>query len=773
MSVVVLVFDQYGIDETPAIIATIDQLQTLREQIDRHLRTGKMDCLRIRLKPEYRQRFADFIGLRGVDCLDFEPCAEFAKRFGFAAPPWAKAPNLARLLTNPILFKERAAGASNAEDEGGDSTFCILKLVNPDLTRPENWASLCAALADPLLAEFGWLAMDEVMQRIEMSAAPFLQADAAKWFVGRVASFAVPAEALVHLARQRFCEHLRGYTQGHRLSHALPARIEPSEFLNALPAWPVNESDAGQKLVDDWLAVLELATHAIEAGSLPVSELAGLAVVDWPSVIDALERHLAEHRRLATVELAGALNGLGSEPAVRLAATIREQLASCEALPENADTETTRLWLKSYLDYARRRFTAEQEPDEFVSMSFSSWVLRQQARIARSPMDWRHVARIIGEQLRDKDTRVIVCMVDALSALYNAQVRDTVHDFASSDDLVVEENFLIAPYPSLTEIGKNAVLTGKPSDQTSGTVENRLYQTFEHAPVTLDEICLLKSWESRDQIIPKQTRLLVYLENRIDDRLHDCASYSKFNADVEVIVRQLGKEIKRWTDQTRRHGLEPVVLITADHGVTYIREVESAASGTTGKCNDRCIDFPSRPNGREDFEITEAGGKHYLIPLRRVRLQGGTPMAHGGLTPEELLIPCIVMRRPFSPAIPLKPPLQIRLGKEKAITLDGGWQLCLVLQSHCDAHTVRIEASPPFRGKAGPYGPLQKGKQEEIPFALQTDLPQEGLVQVELTAKFSRPDLHSTETLFFKLDVLFPPRLLEKSDAVAEFENMF
>ena len=148
-------------------------------------------------------------------------------------------------------------------------------------------------------------------------------------------------------------------------------------------------------------------------------------------------------------------------------------------------------------------------------------------------------------------------------------------------------------------------------------------------------------------------------------------------------------------------------------------------------------------------------------------------MAHGGLTPEELLIPCIIMRRPSSPAIPLKSPLQIRLGKEKAITLDGGWQLCLVLESHCDAHTVRIEASPPFRGQAGPYGPLQKGGQTEMPFILQTDCLQEGLTQVELTAKFLRPDLQSTETLFFKLDVSFPPRLLEKNNEVTDFENSF
>jgi len=747
---VLLVFDKYDIDDSPALVATLDQLQPLREQIDRHLRTAEAGCLRIRLKPEYRPRFADFIGLRGVACLDIEPRTEFTKRFKVAAPSWATDSALAKLLTlAPPDLSERE-----------DSTAWTLGLLNPALVQPSDWASLCAALADPLLAELGWLGVNSVCQRLEQSAVLFLQADdAAQWFIRRVAAFATPAEALTHLARQRLYEHLRGFTQGHGLVYALPARVEPSAFLNAVPLWSVAESAIGENLVSNWLGVLDIAVQGIEAGSLSADELAGLVIVDWPRFVERLAAHLVEYHHLATVNLADALNRLGSEVAAGMAAAIREQLTTCESLPENADIETARVWLKDYLDYALRRFTAEQEPDEAVSMSFSSWVLRQQARIARSPMDWRHVARTIEEHLRTKETRVIVCMVDALSALYNAQVRDNLHELASTDDLAVEENFLIAPYPSLTEIGKNAVLTGKPSDQTSGTVDNRLYQAFQHTLTAPDEILVLKSWECRDQPIPQKTRLLVYLENRIDDRLHDCINYTKFHMDVDVIIKQLGKEIKRWTAQSRRHGFDPVVLITADHGVSYIREVECVTHDTIGSYGERSISFPSRPSWLDGFERTESAGKHYLIPLRRVRLQGDSPLAHGGLTPEELLIPCIILRRP-SLSIPAKPPLQVRLDKEKAITVDGGWQLNLVLESACTAHTIKLEAIQPFRGKAGPYGPLQKGERMDVPFILQADYSQEGLIQAELTATFSRQDLHSTETLFCKLNVLFPPRLL-------------
>lgn len=758
---VLLVFDRYGLDQAPALIATLDQLHSVRERIDRNLRNGEQDCLRVRLKPEYRPRFADFIGLRGVECLDIEPRAEFAKRFGFSAPLWAADSALAKLMARPPV------NVSEGENEAAR----LLCLVSEDLVRPGSWPAFYDALSDPLLAELAWLDVEAVRQRLGETAGLFLPPDSASWLVERIAAFSTPAEALAHLARQRLYEHLRGFIQRHGLAFALPARVEPAEALDALPIWPVGLSVVGEKMASGWEAVLEKAVHKIECGDLKADVLAELAVVGWPSFMDALKNCLDEQRNLATVALADALEGLSGEAAARLACSIREQLTACEPLPENADIEASRLWLKRYLDYALRRYTAGQEPDEAVSMSFSHWVVRQQARIARSDLDWRRVAKLIIEHLKDRDARVIVCMVDALSALYNARLRDVLHESACDGDLVLEEDFLIAPYPSLTEIGKNAVLTGKPADQTSGTVENRLYHTYRQFLDSPQSIHVIKSWESRNDPIPEQTRLLVYLENRIDKRLHDCINYGKHHEDVEVIIKQLVKEIKRWTAQARKHGFEPVVLVTADHGVACIRTVEHAFHEETGICGERDIRFTRPPGRRDGFEIAEACGIHYLLPLRRVRLKGDTPLAHGGLTPEELLIPCLVMRRPVV-TTPSPQPLTIRLVNNKAISISDGWQLRFLLVSADTAQGIRLEVKPPFRGKSGPYGPLQKGQDCEIGLNIQADFPQEGLVKLELEASFTRED-SNTEKLFLGFDVYFPPKLLEVSHEMADFESMF
>lgn len=766
---VLLVFDPYGLDTASALIANVGNLQSLREQIDHHLRSGQEDDLRIHLKSEYRPRFADFIGLRGVQCLEIEPRCEFAKRFGFGAPHWAKEADLAKLLACPTPRQPPL----NLSTEAVDETARILALVSPDLLEPENWETFCNGLSEPLLAELGWLNVEAVSDCIKKSALRFLPAPASAWFVERLKSLGTPSKALAYLSCQRLYEHLRSFIQRHGLAYSLPARQEPAEHLCALPIWPIPEAEADEKLVSDWLSVLNAAVHKIEAGSLPSQTLAELAIVHWPRFFDGLKGHLEECQSLAHVELAEALSKLGDDSATLLAGAIQRQLLACERLAESADMEAARQWFGRYLEYASRRFIAGQEPDEAVSVSFSNWVLHQQARISRSDMDWRRVAGLIRQYLSAaQDTRVIVCMVDALSALHMDELREALNTHANTDHAVIDEKILIAPYPSLTEIGKNAVLTGKPADQTSGDPENRLWQAFQAVLPSRDTIHVVKSWESRNQPIPEQARLVVYLENRIDERLHNSVDYKKHQEEVKTILIQLAKDIKRWNTLAIKHGFEPVVIVTADHGITFMREVYSGFDDPVGVCRERYIMYSSPPRQRGGFTAIEICGKYYSIPFGRVRLQDGTPLSHGGLTPEELLIPCLVMQGSSAATSFALPIISVRLSKSKAIPTSDGWRLNLLLETIEPANGIRIEAKAPFRGKAGPYGPTSKNDRLDIELNIQADLPQEGMIRMEVMCSFVRKDTN-TEKLFFTLEPLFPPSLLEISDEMTNFENMF
>jgi hypothetical protein len=769
---VLLVFDKYGIDETPALIVSADRLLELRERVRQHLRNSSGDsCLRVRMPPEYRQRFADFIGLNGVECLFVEPRSEFAKRFGITAPPW---------LTDNLLVAlglHRTPATPHGPTEWAeDSTGFVLYLFDSRLVQPESWQALCNALRNPQLQASGLLHVPEVWQRLAQSAQAFLASSTvANRFMEKIASTPSPEHALIHWGQQQIYERLREFVTRYEIAHALPPRTEPTEFLAALPPLALGEDEAGE-LIGDLLHLLEETLHAIEAGQSPTTRLAELLIMDWPRLFAFLQDRIKDARiSLASQELVEALDKFSSHEARDLAELVRQQLISCPPLSESADTHAVKIWIKSYLEYALRRFLLSQEPDETVSGSFSSWVLQQQARIARSDLDWRRVASIIREQLRRPETRVIVCMVDALSAVHNEQVLEILHQHLSQDELALERNFLIAPYPTLTEIGKNAILTGKPAHETNGPIEKRLYQVYQDSLSAPDAVHVIKSWTDRNQLIPEQTRLLVYLENRIDERLHGCTDYVKFNNDVEVIIKQLTKELNRWIIQSRKHGLDPVVLITADHGLSYIRETESSKSidSLSGEYGERTIAFPKMPSIREGFAQAEAGDRHYLIPLQRVRLKGETPLSHGGLTPEELLIPCIILRKDCS-SIPLGPLLQVSLKQQNAVVMKDGWQLELVLKASCPAQNIRLEAQPPFRGQAGPYGPLHKGETTVLTLLLAADFPQEGLTQVDLNVSFVRPDLNNTkEQLYTKLSVNFPASFLEKDVQATAFESMF
>jgi hypothetical protein len=769
---VLLVFDKFGIDDAPALIVSADRIPEVREIIRERLQNSTREPdLRVRIPPEYRPRFADFIGLKGIECIFVEPRSEFAKRFGMAAPLW-----LTDTLIVTLGLLGTPAESYDAAEWLQDDTGLILHLLEPALILPESWQAFCNALRGTKIQTDNLLRLPEVQQRLARSAQAFLSSlGLANRFVEKVANAPSPDLALTQCGQQQMYEQLREFVALYEITYALPPRTEPTEFLNALPSLKISEEEAGG-LIGDLHHLLDETLHAIEAGRAPAARLAELMMGDWPSVFTFLQDRFQDTRiPLASRELVAVLENYSSREARQFSELVYQQIISYQPLPESADIKAAKKWINGYLEYALRRFLLSQEPEESISGSFSTWVLQEKARIARSDLDWRRVANTIREQLKSPETRVIVCLVDALGAAHNSQILEILHQHLSKDELVLEGSYLIAPYPTLTEIGKNAVLTGKPAQETSGPIENRLFQAYRDSLPDTEAIHVIKSWNDRSEPIPKSIRLLVYLENRIDERLHGCCDYAKFNNDVEVIIKQLARELSRWISQSRKHGFDPVIIITADHGLSYIRAVESfkSADSMPESSGERCLTFVKESTAREDFAQVEAGSKNYLIPLRRVRLQGEIPLSHGGLTPEELLIPYIVLRKDCV-AVPTGPLLQLLPTQCNALASKDGWQLELELQAFCPAQTIKVEAQPPFRGHAGPYGPLQKGETVKFTLSLATDCPQEGWIQVDVSMTFIRSELnHAKEQLYTKLSVNFPASFLEKDDQIAAFEDMF
>lgn len=98
---------------------------------------------------------------------------------------------------------------------------------------------------------------------------------------------------------------------------------------------------------------------------------------------------------------------------------------------------------------------------------------------------------------------MVVTVIDALSALNQDILLDEV---VTIDHLTVIPDTLFAPLPTLTEIGKLAVLTGKPTYSLSNNSETALQQTYQ------TPLRIIKSWEDANERITEQTNLVVFLK---------------------------------------------------------------------------------------------------------------------------------------------------------------------------------------------------------------------------------------------------------------------
>ncbi len=775
---VILIIDKCGMAEagTGIQVQVSHDIYQARQRIREHLLSHDADTeLMVNIKPDYQIRFADFIGLEGVLYRVLEPHTEFAIKFGIPVPEWLTDDWIKRLN---LLNTETES--NNTFDLHNDATAWILYSLDTRLITPENWDDFCACLFSSPLPLADLLTITAVREKISIPLQVFFKSvTAAERFLEACSRHSNVGSALIHYGQQQIYEKVRNWLIQHQFDFPLPARLETAELLNSIPSITLSEQQAGTNILNDLSNILEEAFYGLDENRCNPEAITKLLVGDWPTLFDKLLAVLPSKKTsLATQAFLDSLASFQCSKAMDLTKSIRDYLTACEPLPEHANIEVASHWLNNYLNYARRRFMADQEPDEASSDSFSRWFLQQQPRITRSSLDWRNVSKTIARYLQRPDTRVIVCMVDALSALHNEEVIKLLRELGNLEGLTLQENIVLAPYPTLTEIGKQAVLTGKPVTETTGTPENRLLAAYGHLLPEAEAIHVIKSWNDKNSAIPQKTRLLIYFENRLDERLHGNSRYSRFAEDVTVITKQLVKEINQWITKTRRQGLEPVLIITADHGLTCINHQTelSAQDREDAECLERTIRFKTRVLERSGYYRIDSGGSTYLMPQSRTRLSGKNPLTHGGVTPEELAIPFIVAQQDTHPVRPTGA-INLVLRDKNAHPRYAGWDIHLNLTCYSSVQQISISVLAPFTGECKLGDRLEPSN--EIPFslALSANIPQTGLVQVEFVVVLYRSDLQAHEEARFTLPVNFQNAiitgLVEKTEATEAFNGMF
>ncbi len=275
---------------------------------------------------------------------------------------------------------------------------------------------------------------------------------------------------------------------------------------------------------------------------------------------------------------------------------------------------------------------------------------------------------------------------------------------------------------------------------------------------------MLNSWSEKSERIEDETQLLVYFENRLDERLHDCPSFNKHRDDIQPIMHQIKTMLHSWKKDAALLNRDIVFFITADHGMTVTQHFYQGQA--LGECKDRVYKLQGAATLPADFALLDG----YAIPKPRCRLTASGLLAHGGLTPEEVLIPCITLSS--KPPQLGTTPLEIKLPDNQCVRVaDQHWQLEIQLIAHDkDLTAIEISLKQPFVGK-GNLDSLRAHKTQNLMLGFSSTQEQEGFTEIEFLLTYHYAGVHEQDHKL--LTVKFPASLLEKDAGTQSFEDMF
>jgi hypothetical protein len=750
-----LILDYFGIDNEDALQVENSEtsVNTSHQRIRQYLREQSPSMYRIRLtNPALYHRFEYLEGMEDVlPTLHLIPRLLLAEKFKTTLPDW---------LSDQLIVALNLLNTPTPKTDFDGFAEQLLSVCATDLILGQDFYAFIHALNLQPPAFLSLLAQDSVKKRLlkRLSFDFKINKETAELFIAQLIRHHEIQSFLITLAYQQHLFQLRGIINRYALNIALPAQTLPTPLF-ALSLLPLTEAQ-GQSLVEKFLLVLNSCVRKILAEEISAEALTELLFVDWSAIWTELEHLIDLSPSLINDALAQKVASFTSPQASVLAEKLSRN--TYLALAPSASVEDALTWSQGYFDYCRHAFLYKQPLDEAINSSFSDWLVNQTARIARSKSDWRQCSERIHEFLQ-ADYLVVVMIVDALSALNQELVLAELQSLAQYDHLVLQSDILFAPLPTLTEVGKMAVLTGKPAASVPSDQENALRETYQQFLPEPEALKIIRSWKESSEHLENQTNLLVFFENRLDERLHDCSSFEKHCADLKPISSQIKMSIQRWAKDAMSLGRDIVFFVTADHGMTV---TQTAYSGEPlGEIKERVFKLNAAIDLPDGFvKIID-----YAVPKSRLRLTPNALLTHGGLTPEEVLIPFITLTS--KPPQASKMPLEVSLAQQNCKKLSSKqWQLELSLTASLAVDSINLTLAPPFAGKCT-IDSLRANKSQILILNFSSEQDQEGLTEMTLLLTYHRAGAYEENQKL--LSVQFPASLLEKDASTQDFEDMF
>jgi PglZ domain len=783
---VTLINDPFGIcpDEDNYVSDFPGELRAFRDIEDLLRRDARFETVQPRtygVAASCWEHFRSFRGVTGVSLVEVTPRTRVREALHAEPPDW---------LTNQQILDWGLLGRPAPKGVPGDWPAVIAAWLLPgilDVESLDDWLKVSAAAQDfPRRVDPGPVA-DWFRDSLSAAASKNgLSRDVIHDLVAALEQAGSPVEfarswlrrrALLPLAEWGGKNPLRtagldiGTVQQRALARRLPLVFPLPETLHK--------------------EVCERMRRAVQTGRVQYPGSFEDAVLHlnalWDGVAEELAVWLEMEPRGMTVKAAAHLESLPGYTQVEVARHLvteyspPDPVAAWPGLEDGAGFDT---WVVAYARYVRRCFFRRELPaaEADPAASFGRWLKdHETVSFVHLERGYGMVAHRVQRALK-AGRAVIVVSVDALAAHI---VNDAVAHL--NDQLRAEPTWrshVFAPVPTVTAVCKAAVLTGALPDACGGDLIAALSKAYR---LNSSELQVSASWQDAERLrITPMTRLVVYRENRVDDQLHSTVSYRVLLEDCTRVFVRLSQLVARWLADFRcLNRVSPLVLLTADHGFTYGPPPGKETKGHRHlNPAHRCIEIEGSPQADElsDSSLTLIDKDRFHLPRSYLAARGryfgsgtasGWALSHGGLLPEEVIIPVIEW---FGDEASLIWPTVVF---PDGAAFDGNrWLITCGVRN---PHSRPLPSGSLIAGISGsgrctpvPLPRLESGRETVVELELQgPDLPEGEKLPVEVILRLrAGPGGQEVE----RADEYLVPRarrLVERTAAQDDFEEMF
>jgi hypothetical protein len=321
-----------------------------------------------------------------------------------------------------------------------------------------------------------------------------------------------------------------------------------------------------------------------------------------------------------------------------------------KALNSDSSIEEVLDWVENeYFPFFRySRKTGQCELTEIYVQQFEEWYLKHYEKIVHSDFSVLNSFHIFKKQI-EKTQKTLFLIIDGLGYWF-------LQEYLLSN---LKINFLKGCFcliPSITAVNKPSLLSGKlPSEVTSDYA--KLAQELK-ALVSND------SSETISTFAKKEFKCGIYFVNSFDDILHKPYAYNILMQELQAKLMHIFDEISQLKDMC--------IVITADHGFTLLpnkkenllklENLEGEVSHSRVVKLSRNVKIDNQSWIKTDKYLPAnyciARGYKYIESFPK----GAT---HGGVTPEEIVVPVIVITPSLEDFIPLDIKIQGEIWKQK------------------------------------------------------------------------------------------------------------